>query len=333
VGEEGITARAARLHEDALVWDMVMPYEPQIGNDLSLMPRYRRAGVDYVSLTIAGDDHGIADAVKRIASVRARVLADPESHVLVETADDVLAARAAGKLAIGLHFEGTRLLERNLEMIEVYYKLGIRHCLLAFNQANSVGGGCAERFDGGLTRFGIKVVQEMNRVGMLVDLSHVSVRTTLDTMELTTAPVIFSHSCVEAVAHHYRNLSDDQIRACARTGGVVGVSGSSSYVGDDSSSNEAIFRHIDHIVQLVGPDHVGLGIDYVLDHDFVNRYLQGRPEEWPRAEGSVWKYIRYAPPEQIPGLTEVMLRAGYPEGTIRGVLGENFLRVGRRVWR
>src|SRR5437867_5042307 len=174
MAEPDIAQTAARLHSCALVWDMVMPYEPQMGNDLGLMSRYRAAGFDFVSLTIAGDDHGVADAIKRVAAVRARVLREPESYVLVETADDVLAAKAQGKLALGLHFEGTRLLERNLEMIEVYYKLGIRHCLLAFNQANSVGGGCAERFDGGLTRFGIKVVAEMNRVGMLVDLSHVS---------------------------------------------------------------------------------------------------------------------------------------------------------------
>src|SRR5436309_14993839 len=104
----GISEAAARLHQDALVIDMVVPYEPEIGNDLALIARHRAAGINFVSLTIAGDTHGITEATRRIAGLRARILAEPGCYVLVEGIGDVLKAKEQNKLAVGMHFEGTR---------------------------------------------------------------------------------------------------------------------------------------------------------------------------------------------------------------------------------
>jgi membrane dipeptidase len=324
--------RAAALHQDALVWDMVWPLAPEVGNSYDQLQRFLKAGVNLVSMTLAGDNHNIAGALKFVASARRQVLARGSYLRLIENADDVLKARQEGKLGIAFHFEGTRCFERDLDMVEAFYKLGVRHTLLAFNQSNSAGGGCAEKLDGGLTRFGRSLVREMERVGMLLDLSHTGYRTTLDALEMATRPAIFSHSNADEIAPHFRNLKNDQILACARTGGVIGVSSSSDYLGDYSASPEAIFRHIDYIANLAGPEHVGLGLDIVLDSAALNSYIRARPDEWLQASDPAWPGFRYPSPEDIPLITERMVVAGYSDSHISLILGENFLRVCRQVW-
>jgi membrane dipeptidase len=333
MSEPAVQQRAAALYRDALVWDMVFPLEPWCGNDYDKLGRYHAAGFDLVSITLAGDNHNISEGIQRVAAARAYVLARPDRFRLVERAEDVDEARRSGRLAVGFHLEGTRCFERNLDIIDAYYALGVRHTLLCFNQTNSTGGGCAERHDPGLSNFGTAVVRRMEQVGMLLDLSHTGHRTTLDAMAIATKPCVFSHSMVDAVQPHFRNLKDDQIRACARTGGVIGMSGSSEYIGDPASSNEAILRHIDYIAGLVGPRHIGLGLDLVFDAAALNTWIRGRPEEWPQARDPAWPGFCYAAPEQAASLTDLLLRNGYAEADVRGILGENWLRVCREVWR
>jgi membrane dipeptidase len=317
---------------DALVWDMVFPLEPWCGNDYGKLARFHAAGFHVISLTLAGDNHNIGEGIQRVAAARTYLLANADRYVLVERVDDVEIARNAGKLAVAFHLEGTRCFERNLDIIDAYYQLGVRHTLLAFNQANDAGGGCAERADGGLSKFGEAVVRRMEAAGMLLDLSHTGHRTTLDAMAMATRPCVFTHSMADAVHPHFRNLKDDQIRACAKTGGVVGMSGSGEYMGDRSCSNEAILRHVDHIAQLVGPRHVGLGLDLVFDAEALNRWIRGRPEEWPQARDPAWPGFRYAKPEQLTALADLLAKR-YADADVRGILGENWRRVCAQVWR
>jgi membrane dipeptidase len=285
-----------------------------------------------LSLTIAGDDHTIGQAMARVAAARSRIAREP-GVVLAESVDDILAAQAAGKLALTLHFEGTRCFERNLDVVEAFYRLGVRHTLLAFNASNSAGGGCAEKQDGGLTAFGRRLIAEMERVGMMLDLSHVGARTSLEAIEAATRPVVFSHSNAAAVTPHYRNLTDEQIRACAATGGLVGLSGSSDYLGDATASTAAMFRHLDHIVELVGVDHVGLGLDLVFDAEAVSNFARARADEWPQARDPAWPGFRYARPAQLVELVGLMLDHDYRESHIAKFLGGNHLRVARAVWK
>ena len=323
--------RADTVLRNALVWDNVWPLEPWAGNDWDKLPDFARAGWNVLSLTIAGDDHSIAQAFARVAAARKRIRADP-SLVFVETVGDILAAKKSGKLAVTLHFEGTRCFERSLGVVEPFFRLGVRHTLLAFNASNSAGGGCAEKEDGGLTMFGRKLIGEMERVGMMLDLSHVGARTSLDALATATKPVLFTHSNAAAVHPHYRNLSDEQIRGCAATGGLVGLSGSSDYLGDAAASTDALFRHLDHIVQLVGIDHVGLGLDLVFDAEAVSDFARRRADEWPQARDPNWPGFRYAKLSQLLELVRLMLDRGYGEDGVAKFLGGNYLRIARAAW-
>jgi membrane dipeptidase len=173
----------------------------------------------------------------------------------------------------------------------------------------------------------------MERVGMLLDLSHTGRRTSLEALEQATKPAVFSHSNADAVWPHFRNLTNEQIRACAATGGLIGLSGSSIYLGDAAVRGETMFRHLDHVVQLVGAEHACLGLDIVFETEALNRYMRARPEEWPDAARPDWPGAHYARPGQIVELAELMLRAGYGASAVRGILGENLVRVCGSVWR
>jgi membrane dipeptidase len=332
-----VSERAAALHRSALVWDNVFPInlpgEVELGNSWDALRRFHDAGVDVVSVTLAGDNHNISQALSLCAWARRHVREREENVVLVRRVSDIELARGTRRLGIILHFEGTRCFERDPSVIELFYDLGIRQTLLAFNRQNSAGGGCADAEDSGLTVYGRRLVAEMHRVGMLLDLSHTGYRTSLDAMAVAPKPVLFSHSNAYALCPSFRNLKDDQIRACGQSGGVVGVSGSSEYLGGIECSNDALFRHIDYMVEIAGIDHVGLGLDMVFDPTALSEWVRGRPDEWPMAQNPDWPGFRYSRPEQLPGLTELMLQHGYTEVEIRKVLGENLRRVCRAVWR
>ena len=322
--------RAAALYRDSLIWDMVFIYEPDMGNGANLFDRYRAAGVDFISVHPAGDRHNIGEAMRRIARCRADILGHPNA-VLIESVEDILAARASGKLAVSLHLEGFRCLERDLAMIEVYYQLGVRFVHPVFNLINSIGGGCADRHDIGLTKFGLKVVAEMNRVGMLVDGAHAGYRTTLDMMEASSQPVIFSHLACYGVQPHMRNVRDDQIKTCASRGGVIGITSAAFYLG--AATAEKYFEHLDYVVRMVGPSHVGIGLDFLDNVAPLVAFIEARPDEWPGKEEGSWEPMVFLGPEILGRVTALMVAAGYRDDDVRGILGGNWMRICRQVWR
>ena len=222
-------------------------------------------------------------------------------------------------------------LNGDLGMVDLYYRLGVRHMLFAYNRNNAAGGGCHDE-DVGLTPFGREVIAEMNRVGMVVDCSHCSWRTSMEAMERSAAPVIYSHANARALWDHERNIRDDQIKACAATGGVVGVTGVGRFLGPDGPTVAHLVEHIDYMVDLIGPDHVGFGMDSVLHvHKPGGGFTRNR-DYWPESQypdgGS--GYVR---PEDLPHLTQTLLDRGYGEAAIRGILGGNFLRIAEQVWK
>lgn len=326
----GEAARA--LYRDALVWDMTLPWTPANSDDETL-PRFHRAGIKVLSLTLDADQDPTPNTLlTQYAHVLQQCRRRPEL-TLATSVDEILAAATAGKTALILHCQGTNALGRRLEMVEVFYRLGVRHMLLAYNQKNAVGDGCAERTDAGLSRFGVSLIREMNRVGMLVDGTHTGYRTTMDAMEVCEGPFIFSHANAYGVHPHYRNIRDDQIRACAATGGVIGINGLGWFLRDLEARPESMFRHIDYTVGLVGPRHVGIGLDFVKNWEPWSRGIQARPDQWPPNEGEAPPITRFVQPEQLEDITELMLRKGYGEDDVRDILGRNFLRVCGEVWK
>lgn len=329
--------RARELLKSSVVWDNVWPVDlpghESVGNTWDQLERFAAAGVTALGLTLAGDNHNSAEALRLTGWARNELRTRSSQLMLVQTVDDILTAKRIGKLAVVMQFEGTRCFERDLNLIDAFYALGVRQTLLAFNTANCTGGGCADRVDGGLTAYGRRFIREAERVGMLIDLSHVGRQTSLDALAMAQRPMVISHSNANAVHASFRNVDDVQAAACADTGGLVAISGSSEYLGDTQCRTETLFRHLDHYVQLIGAAHVGIGLDIVFKPEPLDRWARSRPEEWPMAQDPAWPGFSYAVPEQVVELIGLMLAQGYPESAVEDILGRNYLRVCSQVWR
>ena len=328
-----VQTSAESLIASNFVADLVWPIRPQYQNTYASLERFRRAGYDMVSVTLAGDQHNISEATQMVASHRRQVLAETDRFVLVEKLGDIDRARRENRLAIVFHFEGTRCFERNLDMVEAFFQLGIRFTLLAFNQNNEAGGGSSDLADPGLSAYGRLLVQEMDRVGMLLDISHTGRRTGLEALELYSHPCVLSHACIDALYPHPRNVTDEQIDAVAARGGIVGISGANMYHGDDECQTETLFRHLDYVSQRVGAVHVALGLDVIFDGQALTKWLRARPDEWPFAQDSAWLGTRTAVPEQLLELVGLMQAAGYKDADVVAVIGGNVLRTFEARWR
>ena len=327
----GISPAAAALHRDALVWDDHGGWAWSGADKLEQLERWRASGIDYLSINAGFDVMPWELTLEATSKYRHWIRMNPEHYVQVETVADIHRAKAEGKLALTFDLEGMNALNEDIGMVDLYYRLGVRHMLFAYNRNNAAGGGCHDE-DMGLTAFGREVVAEMNRVGMVVDCSHCSYRTSMEAMELSSAPVIYSHANARALWDHERNIRDDQIQACAATGGVVGVTGVGRFLGPDGPTIGHLVEHIDYMVNLIGPEHVGFGMDSVLHVHKPGSTFKRNRDYWPESQypdgGS-----GYISPEDLPRLTQALLDRGYGEDAVRAILGGNFLRVASQVWK
>jgi membrane dipeptidase len=331
VNQTAIRERARRLYAEALVWDDHSGFEPDPRVDLDCLGQWSRAGVHYLSVNVGYDVLDWRKSLRNLAAFRAWVQQHPQQYLLVERASDVERAKREGRLAVSFDLEGMNALDGDVNMVGAYYALGVRQMLFAYNLNNAAGGGCHDE-DCGLTDFGRAVIGEMNRVGMLVDCSHSAYRTTMEAMELSSAPVIFSHSCARAVWKHGRNITDEQIRACAATGGVVGINGIGIFLGANDIRSETFVDHVAHVVDVAGPQHVGIALDYAFDADGIEDLVGGRTDYWPKDEYPGGP-VSCLPPEQLPEIVETMLGRGFSDADVVGILGGNFLRVAQQVWK
>lgn len=265
--------------------------------------------------------------MQSIQAVHRLVEEQPTAYRLVRAVSDVSASQRNGQLALELNFQGADPLENRLEAIEEFHALGVRQIGLVWNADNALGCSATSAYDKGLTTLGREFVKEMNRVGVIVDGTHAGYRTTMDAIDASEQPFIFSHSNVDRIFPSYKNLKDDQLRACAARGGVIGISGFGTYLDELDVSVEAMFRQVDYVCALIGPQHVGLGLDFVRNAEPLWQKVRAHPELWPGVNES-----RFYPPEEVADLDERMVRAGYSAEQRAGVLGENWKRVSATVW-
>ncbi len=322
-----------KLYQDALVWDAHAGVFPSPEVDLNLLQEWPDSGADYLSINVGFDVMNWQDTLATLAAYRRWVLAHADRFVLVGETADIDLARKSNKFALSFDIEGMNALNEDINMVSAYHALGVRQMLFAYNLNNAAAGGCHDR-DTGLTEFGIQVVNEMNRVGMIVDCSHAAYSTTMDIMQESSKPVVFSHSNPAAIWDHQRNISDDQIKACAATGGVIGVNGMGIFLGDNDISNTTLMRHINYLADLVGCEHIGFGFDYSPKVDVdIGVILRSRPDYWPAGQQYDTQGIKHAGPQQLYDLVEKLSASGFGDTDIRGMLGENFRRVAASAWR
>ena len=324
---------------DWIICDLTYPQSPagplRLPNFDEAMDERLTHGVTFTSVTIASDEPSIESTVRWLGAARRQVLAQPERYVLIDSVADIRRARREGKSAVNFHFQGTNSLLGELSLVEVYRRLGVGHMLLAYNARNLVADGCHEDTDSGLSRFGKSLVAEMNRVRMMVDVTHVGLRASLEAIELSTQPVVFTHSNAKAVWNHPRNITDEQARACAASGGVIGVNGVGLFLSEArfDKSPEIICRHIQHFAELIGPQYVGLGLDSVYDiPHFLSNFAASNADKYAVGGYLTSKTPAFAGPDVIAGVAEWLTQRGWNEAQVRGVLGENWLRVLESVW-
>lgn len=337
MSESAATERTGSCERDhlarALVWDNhgCMP----LRSDASFLPqleRYRSSGVTVVSLNVGFADTPWTDDLRILSFMRQWIARRPDRYLLVDSVADIRSCRESGKLGIVFDIEGMNPVQNDSALVQTFYELGVRWMLIAYNRNNGAGGGCLDA-DGGLTAIGRSILDEMERVGMMLCLSHTGARTAAEALEYRHSPTIFSHSNPYGDTPQSRNISDALIRACARKGGVIGISGIGPYLGTGASLVECLLRQIRYVVDLVGADHVGLGLDYVFDRTELDKYLRLNPQLFPPTLLDDGGGIAMIEPEAVPEIAAGLARANFSQAQIDDILGGNWLRVAAKVWR
>ena len=296
-------------------------------------PRLKRANISTTFYSISGDSvtHSrgtrqfLKSALENIDMLREEIEASDGRMRMILHAEDLPTAPSPDILNIVMSFEGGRPLEGRIENLRTFYCLGLRSMQITWNLRNELADGVKEeRTRGGLTTFGQDVVREMERLGMLIDLAHISRAGWFDVLEVASGPVCCTHSNCRKIFHHFRTIDDDQIRVLAQTGGVLGVNAIATMV-DKQPTLDRLVDHICHVAELVGVDHVGLGLDFVKDDGPLY------PEDEIFGVGENRLIPNFESEEDLPNITESLINRGFSKEEVTRILGGNFLRLLKAV--
>jgi membrane dipeptidase len=315
----------------SLLWDQHTCLPLRTDTGVEPLTRYQHRAGTLLSVNAGYTPQTFNDTMALLRHYRAAVDAHPDLELAADL-NDVQAITGAGRIAVVFDLEDSGPLDGDLNNLATLAGLGVRTMLPTYNHANRAGSGCLDATDGGLTGWGRAIVAEMNNVGIVPDGSHCSVRTGLDMCEVSTGPVIYSHSCMRVVWDHPRNITDDQARVCAATGGVIGITGVGIFLGPNTPTLEAMTQHLEHAVELVGIDHVGVSTDFSFDFADFNDELARNPHLFDDSY-TRWGPIQWMPPETFLRLDRHLRGRGWSTPDIQAVLGGNFCRVAQEAWR
>lgn len=344
----GYSRRAIGIVESAGAIDMLAPLtindadfdrwaDTADGMTADELERFRASRIKafHQSVGLGGPD-AYTEALSYFATVNGFVARYAEHFVRVTRVRDLEMLKTSPLIGVIPGLQNSEHF-RTPDDVAMFYKLGQRVSLLTYNTQNRIGCGCTERHDCGITDFGVAIIGKMNEVGMLVDVSHCGDLTTLEAFDVSKKPVAITHSNCRALVNHPRLKTDEAIRKMAATGGVMGITGVRMFVrAEEPTTIEHFVDHIDHVARLVGVEHVGFGSDSdLLGYDAL-------PPEQTKQLRAYYKQS-YAfrekldiegldHPRKLFDLTDALLRRGYGDGDIVGILGGNWRRMLGQVW-
>lgn len=343
-----ISEQARELHDSCIIIDGCTFYVDSYNWQL------REARPTALNMTVPSVyDPSVGGFIGETGELLSVIRKFPEHFINILTADDIVEAKRTGKVGfiIGAQNCDFVLSRDYAATIELLARMGLRIMQIGYHTRSFAADGCAAGTDAGLTEHGRKLIRAMERSGITVDLSHVGCRSTLEAMEFAEKPMIFSHSNPKALFNHFRNITDEQAKKCAAIGGVIGVVGFTPILWDGKRfpSVERFVDAVSYYADLVGIDHVGIGLDsnaepgaynradarniaavYCRDDSPYSPYEQGYKEG--RGKASVFTDGIYGV-ASYPNIVDKLLKRGFSEADVRKVMGENFLRVFRETWK
>ena len=347
-------AASGSLYERAIVIDALGgfgAFDPTGSAGAPLSAReiadVRASGLTAIVVTVGDVGNGpdrFEKAVRLISGMEREIAAHPDVFLKVLRGGDLAAAKASGRTGVIYTFQDTSMLDGDLGRLALFHDLGLRGCQPTYNRRNLIGDGCLEAADGGLSHLGLDFVAEVNRLGILLDLSHAGRRTIRDGIAASKAPMAISHTACRALADLPRNTDDESLRSLANKGGVAGIYFMPFLRTSGQPHAEDVIRHLEHAVDVCGEDHVGLGTDGTVSrieldeayHAAVRREVAERRRLGISAPGETDDIVKLVPeynePRRFERLAADLDRRGWTSGRIEKVLGANFARLYRDVW-
>ncbi|MCW2701946.1 MAG: peptidase renal dipeptidase [Blastococcus sp.] len=291
------------------------------------LPSLREGGVDVVSATVSSveDFPTVAGILSAWADRDAWSATGARQ---VRDVADARAVKAADQIGVILHAQGLNAIGSDVSLLDMYAAFGVRVAQLTYNTRNLLAEGCLEPANAGLSEAGRKAVRRLNALGVAVDISHTGEASSAEILRVSDRPVVASHSNARALCDSPRNLSDALIRGVAASGGVIGLAAFPAFVAKENPTVAHLAEHAAYMADLVGAEHVGMGLDFAESGDdesfaYDDRYYPRPPWIWPTGlESSAG----------VPNLAQALRDKGFSTDEIHGILGENFMRVFGQVW-
>lgn len=332
--------RANRLHNELVFWNACDSSHAEYA-DATFIEKIRRSAITAINHTVAYSV-SFQVAVRYIAAWSKLYEDNPDVTFIGRDCADVARAKETGRTAIFMGFQDITAIEGDLSLLAVFHQLGIRWVQPTYQDRNLAGDGCGERIQSGLSKWGLKLIEELDRLKIIIDVSHVGVGTTLDTIEASKYPVMATHSAARALVDTPRNKTDQEIKALAAKGGVIGIAGKSGFLKKDgldtgSTVNDMI-DHVEYVRNLVGIEHVCIGTDVGDERKYSVESMREFHAKHPEVAiiGDKLRTDIMHPVGVGPGtlynITAGLVKRGFSDSDIRLVLGENVNRVLRAVW-